>query len=99
MKATSVFVNVSRGEVVDQAALYDALRAGRPALAAIDVCTPEPLPPDHRLLQLPNLLVTPHIGSATNETRLAMADLAVDNAIRALCGQPMVHCITGCGAP
>jgi glyoxylate reductase len=77
--------------VVDQRALADALHAGRLAGAALDVTDPEPLPPDDPLLDAPNLLVVPHIGSATVRTRSRMADMAVDNLLAALAGEPMPH--------
>jgi glyoxylate reductase len=91
MKPTAILVNTSRGPVVDQQALIDALDANELAGAALDVTDPEPLPRDHPLLQAPNLLVVPHIGSATHSTRAKMADLAVDNLLAALDGRPMPH--------
>jgi phosphogluconate 2-dehydrogenase len=87
MRRDAVFVNTARGGVVDQQALLDALRTGEIAAAGLDVTTPEPLPPDAALLQAPNLVVTPHLGSATERTRVAMASLAVDNLLAALAGQ------------
>jgi lactate dehydrogenase-like 2-hydroxyacid dehydrogenase len=91
MKPTAILVNTSRGGVVDQGALADALRRGAIAGAALDVTDPEPLPADDPLLAAPNLLVVPHIGSATRFTRARMADLAVDNLLAALDGEPMPH--------
>jgi glyoxylate reductase len=91
MKPTALLVNTARGPVVDQRALAEALHAGRLAGAALDVTDPEPLPPDDPLLAAPNLLVVPHIGSATVRTRARMADMAVDNLLAALAGQPMPH--------
>jgi glyoxylate reductase len=91
MKRGAILVNTARGGVVDQAALAAALRAGALAGAALDVTDPEPLPPDDPLLDAPNLLVVPHIGSATVRTRSRMADLAVDNLLAALAGEPMPH--------
>ena len=91
MKPTAILVNTARGPLVDQAALREALVAGRIAAAALDVTDPEPLPPDDPLLSAPNLLVVPHIGSATHPARERMADLAVDNLLAALAGQPMPH--------
>ena len=91
MKPTALLVNTARGGVVDQAALRDALHARTIAGAALDVTEPEPLPPDDPLLDAPNLLIVPHIGSATAGTRAKMADMAVDNLLAALDGRPMPH--------
>jgi glyoxylate reductase len=67
------------------------LIAGEIAGAALDVTDPEPLPPDDPLLTAPNLIVVPHVGSATRVARERMADLAVDNLLAALDGRPMPH--------
>jgi glyoxylate reductase len=91
MKPTALLVNTARGGVVDQDALARALHDGSIAGAALDVTDPEPLPPDHPLLDAPNLLVLPHIGSATHRTREGMADLAVDNLLAGLAGRPLPH--------
>jgi glyoxylate reductase len=89
MKPTAYLVNTSRGPVVDTGALAGALHAGELAGAALDVTDPEPLPVDHPLLEAPNLLVVPHIASATHATRGRMADIAVDNLLAGLAGAPM----------
>jgi len=81
MKPTAVLINTARGPVVDSEALYQALKTGRIAAAAIDVTDPEPLPADHKLLSLPNLILTPHIASATVSSRTQMALMAVRNLI------------------
>jgi glyoxylate reductase len=91
MRPTALLVNTARGGVVDQDALREALQAGTIAGAALDVTEPEPLPPDHPLLDAPNLLVVPHVGSATVHTRAKMAAMAVDNLLAALDGRPMPH--------
>jgi len=91
MKPTAILVNTARGGLVDQAALREALETGAIAAAALDVTDPEPLPPDDPLMQAPNLLILPHIGSATHTARERMADLAVENLLAALDGQPMPH--------
>jgi glyoxylate reductase len=91
MKPTAHLVNTARGAIVDPAALRAALEAGVIAGAALDVTDPEPLPPDHPLASAPNLLVLPHIGSATHAARARMADLAVDNLLASLAGEPMPH--------
>ena len=89
MKPGACFINISRGGVVDTDALYDALKSGQLAYAALDVTEPEPLPGDHKLLTLNNITITPHIASYTNETRDDMAMLTVDNILAALQGQEM----------
>jgi glyoxylate reductase len=91
MKRTAILVNTARGGLVDQAALAAALHEGQIAAAALDVTDPEPLPPDDPLLAAPNVLVVPHIGSATRTARARMGDLAVDNLLAALDGRPMPH--------
>ncbi|MGN6187688.1 MAG: 2-hydroxyacid dehydrogenase, partial [Conexibacter sp.] len=91
MKPTAILVNTARGQVIDQRALIDALHAGTIAGAALDVADPEPLPADHPLLQAPNVLVLPHIGSATIRTRTQMTHLAVDNVLAGLAGEPLPH--------
>jgi glyoxylate reductase len=93
MKPTAVLVNTARGPIVDHAALRHALIEGEIAGAALDVSDPEPLHAEHPLLQTPNLTVLPHIGSATHATRGQMADLAVDNLLAALAGDPMPHAV------
>jgi len=94
MRPTAHLVNTARGGLVDQRALAQALQAGEIAGAALDVTDPEPLPPDDPLLRAPNLIVVPHIGSATRRARARMADLAVDNLLAALAGRPMPHAAT-----
>jgi glyoxylate reductase len=91
MKDTAVLVNTSRGKLVDTVALARALGEGWIAAAALDVTDPEPLPPDHPLLEAPNILVAPHIASATHATREAMADMAVENLVAGLAGERMPH--------
>jgi glyoxylate reductase len=91
MKPTAFLVNTARGPVVDQEALRRALEEGWIAGAGLDVTDPEPLPADDPLLGAPNLVVLPHIGSATHATRAAMAGLAADNLLAALAGAPMPH--------
>ncbi len=91
MKRTAILINTARGAIVDQEALAQALRDGVISGAALDVTDPEPPPVDDPLLSAPNLIVVPHIGSATQATRERMADLAVDNLLAALDGRPMPH--------
>ena len=91
MKPTAILINTARGGVVDQQALRRALHDGVIGGAALDVTDPEPLPPDDPLLTAPNLIVVPHIGSATRATRERMADLAVANLLAGLAGERMPH--------
>ena len=86
MKATAVLVNTSRGPVIDEAALADALRDGRIFAAGLDVFENEP-EVHPRLLELENVVLAPHLGSATVDTRTAMGLLAADNLIAALEGR------------
>jgi len=87
MKRTAILVNTSRGPVVDNMALYEALRSGKIAYAALDVTEPEPLPADHPLLTLDNVIVAPHIASASVATRTKMALMATENLIAGLKGE------------
>ncbi|WP_028620056.1 NAD(P)-dependent oxidoreductase [Pseudomonas sp. Ant30-3] len=87
MRPETIFINISRGKVVDEAAMVDALRAGQIRAAGLDVFEREPLGSDSPLLQTHNVVATPHIGSATHETREAMAACAVDNLLAALAGE------------
>lgn len=95
VKPGAILVNTARGGIVDQVALAAALRDGRLAAAALDVTDPEPLPPEDPLLAAPNLIVLPHIGSATRAARERMADLAAGNLLAALAGEPMPHPAAG----
>ena len=92
MKPTAILINTTRGGVVDQNALMAALQAGQIAAAGLDVTTPEPLPSDHPLLTLPNIVVLPHIGSASLSARQGMAAIAADNLLAGLANQPLPHC-------
>jgi glyoxylate reductase len=89
MKPTAVFVNTSRGPVVDQVALANALRNKTIFAAGLDVTDPEPLPKDHELFTLPNCVIAPHIASATVDTRNAMARICAENLIAGLQGKPL----------
>ncbi len=89
MKRDAVLINTSRGPVVDQAALYDALRSGHLFGAGLDVTDPEPMRADDPLLTLPNCLIVPHIASATVDTRDAMARKAANNLLAGLRGEPL----------
>jgi glyoxylate reductase len=92
MKTGAILINTSRGPVVDQAALYDALSSGKLAAAGIDVFEPEPLPLNSPLLKLKNLVVAPHIASAARQTRECMLAMAGENLLAGLKGQKLPHC-------
>ena len=87
MKTGTILINTSRGGVVDQSALFDALKSGRLAAAGIDVTEPEPLPMDSPLLTLENLVITPHIASASRSTRERMAVMAAENLLAGIKGE------------
>lgn len=91
MKPDALLVNTARGPIVDTEALRRALRDGEIGGAALDVTDPEPLPADHPLLQAPNLLVLPHVGSATTRARARMTEIAVANLLAGLAGEPLPH--------
>ncbi len=93
MQSTSFLINTTRGRTVDPRALYDALADRTVAGAAIDVTDPEPIPFDDPLLTLDNLLVTPHIASASSQTVRRMGQMSADNIIAALNGDPMPSCV------
>ena len=92
MKPSAILVNTARGAVVDQQALLYALRTGRIAGAALDVTDPEPIDRRDPLLELPNVVVTPHIGSASHATRTKMAEMAADNLLDVFAGRLPRHC-------
>ena len=93
MKPTAILVNTSRGPVVDHDALFEALRDGVIAGAALDVTDPEPLPADSPLLTLPSCLVVPHIASASVVTRGKMASMAAENLLAGLRGERLPNCV------
>jgi glyoxylate reductase len=93
MKPTAVLINTARGPVVDAGALYEALASRTIAYAALDVTDPEPLPVDSPLLSLENLVVTPHIASASVVTRGKMARMAAENLVAGLRGERLPHCV------
>ena len=86
MKESAIFINISRGQVVDEQAMIQALESGQIRGAGLDVFEQEPLQSDSPLPKMPNVVALPHIGSATHETRTAMAQRAVDNIMLALDG-------------
>ncbi len=93
MKPTAVLINTARGGIVNEEALYNALRDKKIWAAGIDVFETEPVQLDHPLLTLPNVVVLPHIGSASIKTRLKMAELAADNLIKGVTNQTPDHVV------
>lgn len=93
MKRSAILINTARGAMVDPEALLAALTTGQIAGAALDVTEPEPLPTSSPLLQLENVIITPHIGSASQKTRTKMAQMAVDNLIAGLEGKMLPYCV------
>uniref|UniRef100_A0A8C5T2A8 Glyoxylate reductase/hydroxypyruvate reductase n=1 Tax=Malurus cyaneus samueli TaxID=2593467 RepID=A0A8C5T2A8_9PASS len=89
MKPTATLINISRGAVVDQEALVAALQTGVIRAAALDVTYPEPLPRDHPLLKLKNIIITPHLGIKTDKTNYMITEEAVENILAALNGLPL----------
>jgi glyoxylate reductase len=93
MKPSGILINTARGPVVDPAALYRALSSGTIAYAALDVTEPEPIKPDDPLLTLDNIIIAPHIASASFQTRNKMATMAAANLIAGLRGERLPNCV------
>ncbi|PZC45454.1 MAG: glyoxylate reductase [Chloroflexi bacterium] len=93
MKPTAFLINTTRGPVVDQGALYEALKSGVIAGAALDVTDPEPMDVNDPLLTLENVVVAPHIGSSSVTTRTRMAMMAAENLLAGLRGDVPTHCV------
>jgi glyoxylate reductase len=89
MKRTAVFINTARGPLVDQKALAEALRSGTIFAAGLDVTDPEPPTIEDPLLKLPNVIIAPHIASATVGTRNGMAEICAANLLAGVTGQPL----------
>lgn len=93
MKPSAILINTARGAIVNPEALYDALKTGKIAGAALDVTEPEPILPDSPLLSLSNLIIVPHIGSASIKTRSQMALMAAQNLMAGLQGERLPNCV------
>ncbi len=93
MKKSAMLINTARGGVVDPDALYSALKKGEIAFAALDVTEPEPIPADSPLLTLENVLITPHLGSASVATRDKMAVMAAENLLAGVRGEPLPNAV------
>ena len=91
MKRGAILINIARGPVVDIAALTEALTKNTIHAAALDVTAPEPLPRDHPLLRLDNVIITPHLGSASDQTRRRMGEMSIENLRAGLTGRPLPY--------
>ena len=92
MKPTAIVINTARGPLIDAEALYTALSTGQILYAGLDVTDPEPIPQDSPLLELDNIVIAPHIASASVVTRSKMAEMAAQNLIAGLEGRRIPHC-------
>lgn len=95
LKPGAYLVNIARGKVVDTTALIDALRSGRLAGAALDVTDPEPLPADHELWKLPNVVITPHVAADAELTEERHWELFAENLRRFGAGEPLLNVVDG----
>lgn len=93
MKKSAILINSARGPIVDQKALYHALKAGEIAYAALDVTDPEPIPMDEPLLTLDNIIIAPHIASSSLYARTKMANMATENLLAGLRGERLPNCV------
>ncbi len=94
MKPSAVIINVARGEIIDEAALVEALQAGRIRGAGLDVFPKEPVDPNHPLLRLPNVVATPHVAGVTFGTSYRRAQAVVANVERVAQGLPLLYQVT-----
>jgi glyoxylate reductase len=93
MKPTAILINAARGPIVDQQALYQALKSGQILAAGLDVTENEPIPLDSPLLTLDNVIIAPHIASASVVTRTKMAVMAAENLIAGLRDEQPPNCV------
>jgi len=93
MKPSGILINTARGPIVEPIALYSALHEGKIAYAALDVTESEPIHADDPLLELENIIITPHIASASKYARTKMATMAAENLIAGLKGEDLPNCV------
>jgi len=99
LRPGAILVNVSRGDLVDTEAMVNGLRSGQIGAAALDVCDPEPIPAGHPLLSLPNVIVSPHIASASPRAVRTLRETAAGLVARAVRGEPPVNVVNGVDGP
>jgi D-3-phosphoglycerate dehydrogenase len=99
LRPGAILVNMARGDLVQTEALVAALRSGQVAAAALDVCDPEPIPAGHPLLELPNVIVSPHIASASPRAARALRESVAGTIARAIRGQPLESVVNGVERP
>jgi D-3-phosphoglycerate dehydrogenase len=99
LRPGAILVNLGRGDLVDTDGLVDALRSGRLGAAALDVCDPEPIPAGHPLLSLPNVVLSPHIASASPGAARRLREAVAGAVARAVRGEPLVNVVNGVAHP
>src|SRR5579859_5746595 len=99
MKPGAILVNVSRGDIVDTAALVEALKSGRLGAAALDVCDPEPIPADHELLKMPKVTLASHIASVSTAAQRKLREGAANAIARAVRGEELLNVVNGVERP
>jgi D-3-phosphoglycerate dehydrogenase len=99
MKPGAILINVGRGDLVDSAALADALQRGHLTAAGLDVFDPEPVPPDNHLLKMPNVVITSHIASASTKAVRRLRETAAEIVARAIRGEPLPNVVNGVAPP
>lgn len=93
MKPTALFINVGRGDTVVTDDLITALKEKYIAQAALDVIEEEPISADHPILKMPNVIITPHIGSCTEQTRLRKSQITIQNILNCFANKPLIDCV------
>ena len=95
MKSGAILINVSRGDLVDPAALMVALGEGRISAVGLDVFSPEPIPKDHPILRMENVIVGSHIASASEQAAITLRESAASTILKAINGEPLSNIVNG----